>query len=81
MGFRHGLGGYQKLCGVTPDLTTLAKSMANSFPIAAVCGKRHLMERYQTGGSMQLFIPPYQPNEQSTRAVSMEQLAIYEAVS
>lgn len=47
-GFRHGLGGYQAICEVTPDLTTLAKSMANGFPIAAVCGKKHLMERYQT---------------------------------
>lgn len=54
-GFRHGLGGYQKLCGVTPDLTTLAKSMANGFPIAAVCGKRHLMERYQTGAGGDVF--------------------------
>ncbi len=42
------LGGYQGICGVTPDLTTLAKSIANGYPIAAVCGKKHLMERYQT---------------------------------
>ncbi|HEY2931870.1 MAG TPA: aspartate aminotransferase family protein [Acidobacteriota bacterium] len=47
-GFRHGLGGYQKICGVTPDLTTLGKSMANGFPMAAVCGKRGLMEHFNT---------------------------------
>jgi glutamate-1-semialdehyde 2,1-aminomutase len=58
-GFRHGLGGYQQVCGVTPDLTTLAKSMANGFPIAAVCGKRHLMERYQTAGGDVFFAGTY----------------------
>ncbi len=47
-GFRHGLGGYQKVCGVTPDLTTLGKAMANGFPIAALCGKRELMDRFKT---------------------------------
>ena len=47
-GFRHGLGGYQKICGVTPDLTTLGKSMANGYPIAAICGRRDLMDCYNT---------------------------------
>ena len=47
-GFRHGLGGYQKICGVTPDLTTLGKSMANGYPISALCGKRELMDRFRT---------------------------------
>jgi glutamate-1-semialdehyde 2,1-aminomutase len=58
-GFRHGLGGYQGFCGVTPDLTTLAKSMANGFPIAAVCGKSHLMERYQTASGDVFFAGTY----------------------
>jgi glutamate-1-semialdehyde 2,1-aminomutase len=47
-GFRHALGGYQSICGVTPDLTTLAKAMANGYPIAAICGKRALMEQFNT---------------------------------
>jgi glutamate-1-semialdehyde 2,1-aminomutase len=47
-GFRHGLGGYQKHCGVTPDLTTLGKAIANGFPLAAVGGKRQIMERFNT---------------------------------
>jgi len=58
-GFRHDLGGYQKYAGVTPDLTTLAKSMANGFPIAALCGKRHLMERFATSGGDVLFAGTY----------------------
>ncbi len=47
-GFRHGLGGYQKFCGVTPDLTTLGKAIANGYPIAALCGKREFMDRFKT---------------------------------
>jgi glutamate-1-semialdehyde 2,1-aminomutase len=47
-GFRHGLGGYQSICGVTPDLTTLGKAIANGFPLAAVCGRRELLERFTT---------------------------------
>ena len=47
-GFRHGLGGYQAICGVTPDLTTMGKAIANGFPLAAVGGRRELMERFTT---------------------------------
>jgi glutamate-1-semialdehyde 2,1-aminomutase len=47
-GFRHHLGGYQAICGVTPDLTTLGKAMANGFPIAAIGGRRRHMERFTT---------------------------------
>jgi glutamate-1-semialdehyde 2,1-aminomutase len=47
-GFRHALGGYQSICGVTPDLTTLGKAIANGFPLAAVAGRREYMERYTT---------------------------------
>ncbi|HET7841441.1 MAG TPA: aminotransferase class III-fold pyridoxal phosphate-dependent enzyme, partial [Terriglobia bacterium] len=47
-GFRHHLGGYQAIAGVTPDLTTFAKAMANGFPIAAVCGKAEIMDRFKT---------------------------------
>lgn len=47
-GFRHHIGGYQAICGVTPDLATLAKAIANGYPVAAVAGKRDLMEQYNT---------------------------------
>jgi len=55
-GFRHAVGGYQSICGVTPDLTTLGKAMANGFPIAAVCGKRELMERFSTAEDGDVFV-------------------------
>ena len=44
-GFRFGLGGAQKLFGVTPDLAAFGKSMANGMPIAALVGKRNYMEK------------------------------------
>jgi glutamate-1-semialdehyde 2,1-aminomutase len=47
-GFRHHIGGYQAICGVTPDLTTMGKAMANGFPMAAIGGKRELMQRFNT---------------------------------
>ncbi|MBI2755640.1 MAG: aspartate aminotransferase family protein [Chloroflexi bacterium] len=49
-GFRHHVGGYQAICGITPDLTTMGKAMANGFPVAALAGRRDLMQRFQTAG-------------------------------
>ena len=43
-GFRNGLGGYAKIAGVTPDLIVFGKAMANGFPIAALGGKKELMD-------------------------------------
>lgn len=42
-GFRFALGGAQEFFGVTPDLTTLGKALANGYPLAAVCGRRDMM--------------------------------------
>ncbi|MFN8224129.1 MAG: aminotransferase class III-fold pyridoxal phosphate-dependent enzyme [Gaiellales bacterium] len=55
-GFRHGLGGYQAVCGVTPDVTALGKAMANGYPIAALAGRRDLLEQFSTvpGGPVML---------------------------
>ena len=47
-GFRHDIGGYQRICGVTPDLTTMGKAMANGFPIAALGGRADVMDRFNT---------------------------------
>lgn len=43
-GFRYNLGGAGKLFGVTPDLATFGKSMANGMPISALVGKREYMK-------------------------------------
>ena len=47
-GFRHGLGGYQAIAGVTPDLTTLGKAMANGWPVSALGGTAELMDLFST---------------------------------
>ena len=43
-GFRLGLGGAQEFTGVTPDLSPFSKAMANGLPIAAVVGKKSVLE-------------------------------------
>jgi glutamate-1-semialdehyde 2,1-aminomutase len=43
-GFRFNLGGVQRECGVVPDLCTFGKAMGNGFAIAALVGKREVME-------------------------------------
>ena len=42
-GFRTALGGVQAQFGVTPDLTTHAKALANGMPLSSVSGKEELM--------------------------------------
>ncbi len=42
-GFRHALGGYQSICGVTPDLSTFGKAVANGYPLGVVGGRREIM--------------------------------------
>jgi glutamate-1-semialdehyde 2,1-aminomutase len=49
-GFRHDLRGAQALLGVTPDLATFGKGMANGFVISALAGRRDLMKLLQPEG-------------------------------
>lgn len=42
-GFRFALGGAQELFGVTPDLASFGKGMANGMPISAVVGRADIM--------------------------------------
>ncbi len=43
-GFRVGRGGAQELYGITPDLTCLGKIVGGGMPLAAVGGKREIMD-------------------------------------
>ncbi len=43
-GFRVSAGGAQKVFGVTPDLATFGKAIANGFPVAALAGRADLMD-------------------------------------
>ena len=47
-GFRHALGGFQSIAGVTPDLTTMGKAMGNGWPVSALGGKAELMDLFST---------------------------------
>jgi len=42
-GFRYANGGAQELFGVTPDLATFGKGMANGYPVSALVGRADIM--------------------------------------
>lgn len=46
-GLRFHVGGAQALFGVTPDLTTLGKGLANGLPLSAVTGPREYMGGFE----------------------------------
>ncbi|WP_254562441.1 aspartate aminotransferase family protein [Dyadobacter diqingensis] len=45
-GFRHAIGGYQSICGVTPDLSTFGKAVANGYPLGVIGGKKEYMDYF-----------------------------------
>jgi glutamate-1-semialdehyde 2,1-aminomutase len=47
-GFRIAPGGAQERLGVTPDLATFGKAIANGFPVACLAGRADLMEQFAT---------------------------------
>jgi glutamate-1-semialdehyde 2,1-aminomutase len=49
-GFRLAPGGAQQRFGVTPDLATFGKAIANGFPVAAITGRADLLDMFSTGG-------------------------------
>jgi glutamate-1-semialdehyde 2,1-aminomutase len=51
-GFRTALGGVQAQYGVTPDLTTHAKALANGLPLSSVSGRTDLMELLAPTGTV-----------------------------
>jgi glutamate-1-semialdehyde-2,1-aminomutase len=44
-GFRFALGGAQEYFGVTPDLAVFGKGMGGGLPLAAVVGKKEIMNK------------------------------------
>jgi glutamate-1-semialdehyde 2,1-aminomutase len=49
-GFRVALGGASEFFGIKPDLATFAKAMGNGFPIAAIAGKKEIMQQLAPAG-------------------------------
>ncbi|GKS66831.1 glutamate-1-semialdehyde-2,1-aminomutase [Nitrosarchaeum sp.] len=51
-GFRISSGGAQKHFGIKPDITTLAKALGSGFAVAAVGGKKEIMDLLSPGGKV-----------------------------
>ncbi len=51
-GFRTNVGGVQAEFGVTPDLTTHAKALANGMPLSSLSGRADLMEQTLPTGTV-----------------------------
>lgn len=51
-GFRVSPGGAQAHFGIKPDLTTLGKALGNGFTIAAVGGRKDIMDQLTPGGKV-----------------------------
>ena len=46
-GFHFGIGGAQKIFGVSPDLATFGKAMGNGWPISCIVGKSEIMNIFE----------------------------------
>ncbi len=80
-GFRYSLHGLYSTLGVTPDLLSIGKGMANGYAIAALLGRRELMER---GGIRHrhervFFLSTTNGPEQSALAAAAATLDFYES--
>ena len=64
-GFRVAKGGYQSLCDIKPDLTTLGKIIGGGFPVGAYGGRREIMEMVSPAG------PVYQAGTLSGNPIAM----------
>ncbi len=67
-GFRHALGGYQEICGVTPDLTTFGKAMGNGFPVSGLAGSAELMSNFTPAGGSVMLAGTFNGNPSSRAA-------------
>lgn len=64
-GFRLAKGGYQEICGVTPDLTALGKVIGGGLPVGAFGGRAEIMDRLSPDG------PVYQAGTLSGNPLAM----------
>ena len=46
-GFRQSLGGLHKVTGIIPDIAIFGKALGNGYAIAAIAGKKSIMENAQ----------------------------------
>ncbi len=80
-GFRWDLKGAQHLFGVQPDLTTFGKGMANGFAVAALVGRRDVMEVgaiNRPGQERTFLVSTTHGGEMASLAAFLETVNIYE---
>ncbi|MCP1909265.1 aminotransferase class III-fold pyridoxal phosphate-dependent enzyme [Bradyrhizobium elkanii] len=61
-GFRYGIGGYHMAVGITPDLITLSKGLANGMALSAVAGRADVLaaaEKTYMGNTYQREVTPF----------------------
>ncbi|HZJ85474.1 MAG TPA: glutamate-1-semialdehyde 2,1-aminomutase [Syntrophomonadaceae bacterium] len=51
-GFRLNYGGFQNICGIEPDLTTLGKIIGGGLPVGAYGGKNEIMSHIAPEGNV-----------------------------
>jgi glutamate-1-semialdehyde aminotransferase/spore coat polysaccharide biosynthesis protein SpsF (cytidylyltransferase family) len=73
-GFHFGLGGAQKLFGVTPDLACFGKALGNGFPISCVLGHADVMRIFS-----EIFFSFTFGGEVASMAAAMKVLDILES--
>lgn len=76
-GFRDAPGGAQEHYGVTPDLATFGKAVANGYMLAAVAGRQKIFETVTPGKGTCSFIGTYNGHQVSL-AASMAFMELYE---
>ena len=73
-GFRLAPGGAQQVFGVTPDLSTFGKAIANGFPVAAIAGRADLMDLFTNGGVVHGGTYNAQPIAMAATVATLKQL-------
>lgn len=75
-GIRHDLGGWQSISGVTPDLTTLGKALANGYPLGAIGGRADLMDMFSTIPGAPVFFAGTYNGHPAAVAAALETLRV-----
>jgi glutamate-1-semialdehyde 2,1-aminomutase len=78
-GFRYALHGAYTMFGVTPDLVSVGKGIANGYALSAILGTRDYMERggIRHGGERVFFLSTTNGPEQSALAAARATIALY----
>lgn len=81
-GFRLAPGGAQEKFGVTPDVSTFGKAIANGFPVAAIAGRADLIDMFTNAGVVHGGTYNAQPVAMAATAATLRSLtpALYDKI-